>query len=47
MCLTTYFKHFFMELFDLSSNLNNLSESLSIKNFLVDSSVNFLVDLTM
>ena len=48
MCLTTYFKHFaFMELFDLNSNLNNLSESLSNKDFLVDSSVNFLVDLTM
>ena len=48
MCLTTYFKHFvFMELFDLNSNLNNLFESLSIKIFLIDSSVNFLVDLTM
>ena len=42
MCLTTYFKHFvFMELFDLNSNLNNLFESSSIKDFLVDSSVNF------
>ena len=48
MCLTTYFKHFvLMELFDLNSNPNNLSESLSIKAFLVDSSVNILVDLTM
>ena len=48
MCLTTYFKHFvFMGLFDLNSNLNNLSPSLSIKDFLVDCSVNFLVDLTM
>ena len=48
MCLTTYFIHFvFMELFDLNSNLNNLFESLSIKIFLIDSSVNFLVDLTM
>ena len=44
MCLTTYFKHFvFMELFDLNSSLNNLFESSSIKDFLVD----FLVDLTM
>ena len=48
MLLITYFKDFvFMELFDLNSNLNNLSESLFIKDFLVDSSVNFLVDLTM
>ena len=48
MCLTIYFKHFvFMELFDLSSNLNNLFESSSIKACLVDSSVNFLVDLVM
>ena len=48
MCLTIYFKPFvFMELFDLNSNGNNLSGSLSIKDFLVDSSVNFLVDLTM
>ena len=48
MRLTTYFKHFvFMELFDLDSNLNNLSKSLSIKDFLVYSLVNFLVDLTM
>ena len=36
-----------MELFDFNSNPNNLSESLSIKAFLVDSSVNILVDLTM
>ena len=44
MCLTTYFKHFvFIELFDLSSSLNNLFENSSIKDFLVD----FLVDLTM
>ena len=48
MCLTTYFKSFvFMELFDLNSSLNNLFERSSIKDFLVDSSVNFLVDLTM
>ena len=48
MCLTTYFKRFvFMELFDLNSNLNNLSEILSIKCFLVDFSVNVLVDLTI
>ena len=48
MCLTTYFKHFvLMELFDLNSNLNNLFESSPIKDSLVDSSVNFLVDLTM
>ena len=33
--------------FDLNSNLNNLFESSSIKDSLVDSSVNFLVDLTM
>ena len=33
-----------MELFDLNSNLNNLFESSSIKDFLVDSSVNFLVN---
>ena len=46
MCLATYFKHFvFMELFDLNSCLNNLFESPSLKDFLVDSSVNFLVDL--
>ena len=44
MCLTTYFKHFvFMELFDLNSNLNNLFESSSIKDF----SANFLVDFLM
>ena len=48
MCLTTYFKHFvFMELFDLNSSLNNLFESPCIKDYLVDFSVNFLVDLTM
>ena len=46
MCLATYFKLFvFMELFDLNSNLNNLFESSSIKDFLVDSLVTFLVDL--
>ena len=46
--LTTYFKHLvFMELFYFNSNLNNLFESRSIKASLVDSSVNFLVDLTM
>ena len=46
--LTTYFKHFvFIELFDLNSNLNNLFESSSIKHFLVDTSVNVLVDLVM
>ena len=46
--LTTYFKHFlFMGLFDLNSNPNNLFESTSIKDSLVDSSVNFLVDLVM
>ena len=46
--LTTYFKHFvFMELFDLNSNLNNLSEGSSIKGFLVDSSVRFLFASTM
>ena len=32
----------FMELFDLNSNLNNLSESLFIKDFLVDFSPSFL-----
>ena len=43
-----YFKHFvFIELFDLNSNLNKLLESSAIKDFLVDFSVNFLVDLTM
>ena len=48
MCLTTYFKHFlFMELFDLNSDLNNLSEILSVRDFFFDSSVHFLVDLTM
>ena len=41
MCLSTYFKHFvFMELFDSNSNFNNLFESSSIKDFLVD----FLID---
>ena len=46
--LTTYFKYFvFMELFDLNSNLNNLFESSSVKDFLVDSLVNCLVDLVM
>ena len=30
-----------MELFNLNSNLNNLFESSSIKNILVDFSVNF------
>ena len=48
MRLKTYFKHFvFMELFDLNFNLNNLFESSSIKDFLVDCSVNFLVDFLM
>ena len=48
MSLTTCFKHFvFIDLFDLNSSLNILFESSSIKDFLVDSSVNFLVDLTM
>ena len=46
--LTAYFKHFvFMELFDLNSNLNNLIEISSIKNFLVDSSVSFLFASTI
>ena len=36
-----------MELFDLTSNLNNLFESSSIKDFLVDFSVNFLFDFLM
>ena len=36
-----------MELFNLNSNLNDFFENLSIKDFLVDSSVNFLVDLVM
>ena len=36
-----------MELFDLNSNLNDLLESSSIKDFVVDSSVDFLVDLVM
>ena len=36
-----------MELFDLNSNLNNLFESSSTKDFSVDSSVNVLVDLVM
>ena len=46
MCLTTYFKHFvFMELSDLNSSLNNLFESSSIKDFLVDFSVNSLMCL--
>ena len=48
MCLTKYFKHFvFMEIFDLNFSLNNWFESSSIKGFLVDSSVNFLVNLVM
>ena len=46
--MTTYFKHFvFMELFDLNYKINNLFESSSIKDFLVDFSVVFLVDLEM
>ena len=46
--LTTNGKHFvFIELSFLNSNPNNLLESSSIKKFLVDSSVNFLVDLVM
>ena len=36
-----------MELFDLNSNLNNLFKSSSVKDILVDSLVNFLVDLVM
>ena len=36
-----------MELFDLNSNLNNLFERSSIKDFFVDFSVNFLVDILM
>ena len=44
MCLATYFKHFvFIELSFLYSSLNNLFESSSIMDFLVE----FLVDLTM
>ena len=43
MCLITYSKHFvFIDLFDLNSNLNNLIESSTIKDILVDFSVNFL-----
>ena len=41
MCLITYFKHFvFDEWPDLNSNFNNLLESLSIMDILVD----FFVD---
>ena len=36
-----------MELFDWESDLNNLFGSSSIKGFLVDSLVIFLVDLVM
>ena len=36
-----------MELFDLNSNLNNLFESSSMKDLLVDFSVYFLVDSLM
>ena len=36
-----------MELFNLNSNLNNLSESSSIKDFLVDSSVKLLFASTI
>ena len=36
-----------MELFDLNFNLNNLFENCSTKASFVDSSVNFLVDLTI
>ena len=43
---TINFKHFdFMELFSSNSNSNTRLEILSIKDFLVDFSVNFLVDL--
>ena len=34
-------------LFDLNSKLNNLFESLSTKDFLVDSLASFLAELTM
>ena len=44
--LTTYFKHFvFMELFDLNSSLNNLFESSSIQDVLVDFLFNVLICL--
>ena len=36
-----------MELFDFKSNLNNLFESSSIKDFLFDFSVDFLVEFLM
>ena len=48
MSLTIYFKHFvFMELLDLNSNLNNLFESSSIKDFSVEFLVDFLIDSLM
>ena len=44
-CLTILFKIlYFIELLDLNSNSNSLFEISFIKDFLVDSSVNFLVD---
>ena len=36
-----------MEFFDFDYNLNNLFENSSIKDFLVDSSINFLADFLM
>ena len=47
--LTTYFKHCFygVMLFFLDPNLHNLFESLSLKYFLVDFSVDFLIDSLM
>ena len=48
MSLTIYFKHFvFMELLDLNSNLDNLFESSSIKDFSVEFLVDFLIDSLM
>ena len=42
MCLTAYFKDFiFIELFELNSNLNNLLESSSIKDILLNLLVDF------
>ena len=44
-CLTILYKHFdFIDWFDLNSNSNSLFEIMSINDFLVDSSVNFLFD---
>ena len=46
--LTIHFKHFdFIESFDLNSNSSNFFERSSISNFLVDSSVCFLVHSLM